>query len=64
MAEDPKLEKARAILDKLAKKSTWTDEELQELQQHVDVLERRGSSSHHDTTSHHHTVRMLTAGEM
>lgn len=45
------------ILNKLRNKAEISDEELNELQMHIDVLERADlrARTHHDTTTHHHT---------
>ena len=45
------------IVNKLRNKAQISDEELNELQMHIDVLERANlrARTHHDTTTHHHT---------
>jgi hypothetical protein len=40
-------EETREILAKLQKKTAISDEELKQLQQHVDILERAAAGSHH-----------------
>jgi hypothetical protein len=40
--------KAQAVLVKLKSKATVSDEELKQLQQHVDILEQAAEESHHD----------------
>ena len=48
-----------AIMRRLQTRAALSEEELGDLQAHIDQVERAGSSSHHDTTSHHHTTRLL-----
>jgi hypothetical protein len=40
-------EETRDILAKLQKKTAISDDELKQLQQHVDILERAAAGSHH-----------------
>jgi hypothetical protein len=48
MADSPETNKAtQAILDKLHQKAAVTDDELKQLQQHIDILERAVAASHH-----------------
>jgi len=61
MAEVPSRDRIDAIMLRIQRKATLTDEEVRDLQSHVDQLERQGlaRSSHHETTSHHHTSALL-----
>lgn len=47
-------EEIRAIVDKLSKKTPVTEQELEQLRQHIDVLERATAGSHH----HDHDSRL------
>ncbi len=68
---DPK-DRAYAILYKLQRKAALTDEELRDLQSHIDELELKATTPHHDTHSHgsehhhdthHHGLLLEPVGE-
>ena len=44
----------RAIVDKVAKKATLSDQELEKLQSHIDALELATAGSHH----HDHDAKL------
>jgi hypothetical protein len=48
-------EETRATLAKLQKKAAVSDEELKQLQQHIDILETAAAGSHH----HHDDSKLV-----
>lgn len=57
-------EKVAEIINKLQKKTSLTDQELKDLQSHIDVLEQRALAAHGDTvqSSHFHPSAALEVG--
>jgi thioredoxin-like negative regulator of GroEL len=55
MPDEAAKKEAQAVLDKLSKKATVSDDELKRLQQHIDLLERAAAGSHH----HDHDGRVV-----
>lgn len=57
-------ERITAILTKLQKSSALTQQEISELQAHLDVLEQRSLAAHGDTvqSSHFHPSAALEVG--
>jgi hypothetical protein len=56
MAEDTKTN-AEIVMNKLKQKATVTEADLEQLQQHIDVLESAAAGSHH----HDHDSRLAEA---
>jgi hypothetical protein len=59
MADDTK-KNAQAVIDRLKKKGTVTDEDMKHLQQHIDGLETAAAGSHH----HDHDSKLAEAVEV